>query len=442
MQRTQAKGASAAPYHAPGHESDKEQDEGQDEPPEHCFSRSLDQRDVLEEEDEEDEEEHSRASEACSWSHNSYSFGRAFSTEQACTSQSRAFSSEPCTSQSETCSPPSHRPPPRFSREHREAVAQQQALVLQSTKHAQIVKTNQHMSSKQSKGQYAPSSPLPSRHLSSALKPGPGIDISPLGTPADEPVYENRMVMAAAAMGYSCDESLLREPSYCSSSKPSVQDRLCSLSASSFDGPANSGPIAQGNHSEAVRDGTGGGNMRVSSSTSSLASSSSLSDSGKLGPDVRNKVPDKKQSQGPSAEYKPRPFMGITDKTARFQQQHSVPSPHQAHSWYPLQPIPSDMLCHNMAPNDCEPYAKTVSTYQDQHKPGPHVAMAMSSLQNGNHDFTDKFCSATNCYKESKPPVALPHAYMDKPKPGLVRENPAIHVASIKPKRSFIESNV
>lgn len=440
MQRTQAKGATAAPYHTPGHESDKEQDEGQDEPPEHCFSRSLDQRDVLEEEDEEDEEEHSRASEACSWPHNSFS--RAFSTEQPCTSQSRAFTSEPCTSQTGTCSPPSHRPPPRFPREHREAVAQQQALVLQSTKHAQIVKTNQHMSSKQSKGQYAPSSPLPSRHLSSALKPGPGIDISPLGPPADEPVYENHMVMAAAAMGYSCDESLLREPSYCSS-KPSVQDRLCAPSASSLDGQASSGLVAQGNNSEPVRDGTGGGSMRVSSSTSSLASSSSLSDSGKLGPDVRNKVPDKKHSQGSSAEYKPRPFMGITDKTARFQQQHSVPSPHQAHSWFnPLQPVPSDMLCHNMSPNDCEPYAKTVSTYQDQHKPMPHVAMAMSSLQNGTHDYTDKFCPAANCYKESKPPMALPHAYMDKPKPGLVRENPAIHVASIKPKRSFIESNV
>uniref|UniRef100_A0A8C6V8Q4 Tetratricopeptide repeat, ankyrin repeat and coiled-coil containing 1b n=1 Tax=Neogobius melanostomus TaxID=47308 RepID=A0A8C6V8Q4_9GOBI len=277
--------------------------------------------------------------------------------------------------QSGTCSPPSHRPPPRFPREHREAVAQQQALVLQSTKHAQIVKTNQHMSSKQSKGQYAPSSPLPSRHLSSALKPGPGIDISPLGPP-----------LTSLCMRTAC--------------------------------------------------------MRVSSSTSSLASSSSLSDSGKLGPDVRNKVPEKKQSQGPNADYKPRPFMGIIDKTARFQQQHSVPSPHQAHSWFnPLQPAPSDMLCH-MSPNDCEPYAQTGSTYQDQHKPVPHVAMAMSSLQNGNHDFTDKFCPTANCYKESKPPVALPHAYMDKPKPGLVRENPAIHVASIKPKRSFIESNV
>ncbi|KAK7938513.1 hypothetical protein WMY93_001839 [Mugilogobius chulae] len=327
----------------------------------------------------------------------------------------------------EPCSPPGHRPPPRVPREHREAVAQQQALVLQPTKQAQIVKTNQHMSSKQSRGQYAPSSPLPSRHLSSALKPGPGIDISPLGPPPDEPVYENRMVMAAAALGYSCDEALLRETSFCNSSKPHVQERLCAPSSSSLDGLACSGPVTQSNHSEPVRDSSGAGSMRVSSSTSSLASSSSLSDSGKLGPDVRNKVPDKsKHSQGSREEYKPRPFMGVTIRRHAFSSSTPI--------------SPSDMLCHGMAANDCEPYAKTVSTYQDQHK--PHMAMAMSSLQNGTHDFTDKFCSAASCYKESKPPVALPHAYMDKSKPGLVRENPAIHVASIKPKRSFIESNV
>lgn len=439
MQRTQAKGATAAPYQASGHESDKDQDEGQDEPPEHHFSRSMDHRDILEE-DEEEDEEHSRASEACSWSQNSYSFSRATPTDAPSSSQSGM-----------PCSPPGpSRAPQRFPREQRETLAQQQALVLQTTKQAQIVKTNQHLSSKQTKAQYAPSSPLPSRHLSSALKPGPGIDISPLGPPADEPVYENRVAMAAAALGYSCDENLLRDASYCGNTKPLVQDRLSTQAASSLDGLACTGPVAQGNHADPGRDGTCGapGSMRVSSSTSSLASSSSLSDSGKLGPDVRNKVPDKtKHSQTPSTEYKPRPFMGIIDKTARFQQQHSVPSL-QSHGWLnPLQSINSsdNMLCHNVAANDCEPhYAKTVSTYQDQHKPvPPHAAMAMSNLPNGTHEFTDKFCQAGHCYKESKPPVALPHSYMDgKPKPSLVRENPAIHVSSMKPKRSFIESNV
>ncbi|KAI3355774.1 hypothetical protein L3Q82_004346 [Scortum barcoo] len=337
------------------------------------------------------------------------------------------------------------------------------------------------------KSQYAPSSPLPSRHMSSMLKPGPGIDISPLPPPADEPVYGNRMSLAAASisMGHSCENESLHssQASYssCSSSKGMGQDRLSAHSASSLDGLACSGPGPQGNHTDPGKEGMCGavgsqgggssGSMRVSSSTSSLASSSSLSDSGKLGPDVRTKISDKtKHSQQASsaAEYKPRPFMGITDKTARFQQQqlqqqqqiqqqqhHGLQS-HQSlqsagRSW--LNHSSDGLVCHNMSaigllPVDCElPYAKTVSTYQEQHKPPPpQGAMAMSSLQNGMHamEFKEKFCQAANCYKESKPALAMPHTFMDsKPKqPGLARDNSAIHVASMKPKRSFIESNV
>uniref|UniRef100_A0A673CPV7 Tetratricopeptide repeat, ankyrin repeat and coiled-coil containing 1b n=1 Tax=Sphaeramia orbicularis TaxID=375764 RepID=A0A673CPV7_9TELE len=428
------------------------------------MQRTQTKGDILEEEDEEEEDDdddkeevsqRSRTAEAC-WSQNSYPFNRVPPSEPVNNSHSVG-----------PCSPPgpSRLPPHRYPREHREALAQQ-GLVLQPTKQAQIVKTNQHMSSMQAvggavggrstgpKSQYAPSSPLPSRHMSSVLKAGPGIDISPLPTPADEPVYENRVALAvaSASLGYSVDNDnfLPSQASYasCSSTKALVQDRLSAHSASSLDGLACSGPGPQGNHTDPgkeVMGGTvgsqgaaGGISMRVSSSTSSLASSSSLSDSGKLGPDVRNKISDKtKHSQQASSttEYKPRPFMGITDKTARFQQQTQ------------------HMVCHNMSalglqPIDCElPYAKTVSTYQEQHKPPPpHGAMAMSSLQNGIHvsEFTEKFCQAANCYKESKPTMALPHTYMDsKPKqPGLGRDNPAIHVASMKPKRSFIESNV
>uniref|UniRef100_A0A673CXX7 Tetratricopeptide repeat, ankyrin repeat and coiled-coil containing 1b n=1 Tax=Sphaeramia orbicularis TaxID=375764 RepID=A0A673CXX7_9TELE len=460
MQRTQTKGGLAAAAAASnqatgGHESDKEQDEGQEEPSEHSLSRSM----------EEEVSQRSRTAEAC-WSQNSYPFNRVPPSEPVNNSHSVG-----------PCSPPgpSRLPPHRYPREHREALAQQ-GLVLQPTKQAQIVKTNQHMSSMQAvggavggrstgpKSQYAPSSPLPSRHMSSVLKAGPGIDISPLPTPADEPVYENRVALAvaSASLGYSVDNDnfLPSQASYasCSSTKALVQDRLSAHSASSLDGLACSGPGPQGNHTDPgkeVMGGTvgsqgaaGGISMRVSSSTSSLASSSSLSDSGKLGPDVRNKISDKtKHSQQASSttEYKPRPFMGITDKTARFQQQTQQHHGMQSHQ--------SLMVCHNMSalglqPIDCElPYAKTVSTYQEQHKPPPpHGAMAMSSLQNGIHvsEFTEKFCQAANCYKESKPTMALPHTYMDsKPKqPGLGRDNPAIHVASMKPKRSFIESNV
>ncbi|XP_020499839.2 protein TANC1 isoform X2 [Labrus bergylta] len=489
MQRVQTKGglagaAAALSQASGGHESDQEPDEGQGDLSEHSLGRSVDgQRDILEEEEEEEEEEEAslqdRPTEAC-WTQNSYSYNRVVPSEPGTNNllhQSLSPSSPPG---------PGRLPLHRYPREHREAVAQQ-GLVLQPTKQAQIVKTNQHLSSMQAvggavggrttgaKSQYAPSSPLPSRHMSSMLKPGPGIDISPLPPPTDEPVYGNRLSLASASvsMGHSCENESLHssQASYssCSSSKGPGQDRLSAHSVSSLDGLACSGPAPQGNHTDPEKElmcaaaglQAGGGSsssMRVSSSTSSLASSSSLSDSGKLGPDVRTKISDKsKHSQQASAasEYKPRPFMGITDKTARFQQQlqqqHQGLQCHPSRSW--MNHSSDGLMCHNMSvmglqPIDCElPYTKTVSTYHEQHKPPPpQGAMAMSSLQNGMHakEFTEKFCQAANCYIESKPALALPHTFMDsKPKqPGLARDNPAIHVASMKPKRSFIESNV
>uniref|UniRef100_A0A3Q4HR23 Tetratricopeptide repeat, ankyrin repeat and coiled-coil containing 1b n=1 Tax=Neolamprologus brichardi TaxID=32507 RepID=A0A3Q4HR23_NEOBR len=495
MQRTQTKGglggaAAASSQASGGHESDQEQDEGQDDPSEHSLARSVEgQRDILEEEEEEDAAmQHDRTSEAC-WSQSSYSFNKVLPSESAAASISVGHQNQ---SLSPSSPPgPSRLPPHRYPREHRDALPQQ-GLVLQPTKQAQIVKTNQHMSSMQTgggavggrsagpKSQYAPSSPLPSRHMSSMLKPGPGIDIGPLPPPADEPMYGNRMLLAAASssIGHSCESESLHssQASYssCSNSKGLGQDRLSAHSASSLDGLACSGPGFQGNHSESGKEGMcaaagsqggGGGSssMRVSSSTSSLASSSSLSDSGKLGPDVRTKITDKtKHSQQGSAaaEYKPRPFMGITDKTARFQQQQQQQIQQQQH--HGLQSHPSlqsigrswlnhssdGLVCHNMSTMGLQSVdGKTAGSYQEQHKPPPpQGGMAMSSLQNGMHakEFAEKFCQAANCYKESKPALAMPHTLMDsKPKqPGLARDNPAIHVASMKPKRSFIESNV
>ncbi|XP_067373168.1 protein TANC1 isoform X4 [Channa argus] len=491
MQRMQTKGviagaAAASSQASAGHESDQEQDEGQEEPSEHSLAKSVEgQRDIPEEEEEEVEEasQHDRTAEAC-WAQNSYSYSRVLSSEPV--SNSMGHQNQSLTPNSPPG--PSRLPPHRFSREHREALAQQ-GLVLQPTKQAQIVKTNQHMSSMQAgggavggrsggpKSQYAPSSPLPSRHMSSMLMPGPGIDISPLPPTADEPMYGNRVPLAAAStsLTHSCDENHhSSQASYtsCSSSKGLGQDRLSAHSASSLDGLTCSSPGVQGTHSDAGKEGTcgpvgsqGGGNsnsnsMRVSSSTSSLASSSSLSDSGKLGPDVRTKTKHSQQASS-AAEHKPRPFMGIMDKTARFQQQqqqvqhpqHLSLQSHQPASRSWLNHSSDSLVCHSMSamglqPVECElPYAKTVSTYQDQHKlPLSQGAMAMSSLQNGTHskEFTEKFCQASNCYKESKPVLAMQHSFMDsKPKQtGLARDNPAIHVASMKPKRSFIESNV
>ncbi|XP_014912979.1 protein TANC1 isoform X3 [Poecilia latipinna] len=469
MQRAQTKGsfagaAAACSQASGGHESDPEQNESQIDPSEHRPARSLEaQRDILEEEEEEKDDDEDpvalkrdRTGEAC-WSQNSFSFNRESTDVNSCATP--------------TSPPgPSRLPPHRYPREHREALAQQ-ALVLQPTKQAQIIKTNQHMTSMQAvggrsaggKSQYAPSSPLPSRHMSRKLKPGPGIDISPLPAPADEPVYENRMLLGAASsfMGQSCDsDSLLSsQASYlsCSSSKALGPERLSAHSASSLEGLACSGPGHLGNHDAAAAGPQGGSvnSMRVSSSTSSLASSSSLSDSGKLGPDVRSKISEKKHNQqgGAGGEYKPRPFMGITDKTARFQQQQQPCHPSLqsvSRSWF--NHSSDGLMCHNVStmglqPVDCElSYGKSVSTYQEQHKASlPQGGAVMSGLHNGMHaKELEKFCQVANCYKESKPALAMPHTFIDgnSKQPGLGRDNPAIHVASMKPKRSFIESNV
>ncbi|XP_068613067.1 protein TANC1-like [Brachionichthys hirsutus] len=460
MQRAQAKGglagAAAACYQMSGsHESDPEQDEGQLDASEHSRTRSMEgQRDILEEEEEEEEEQeeavlHDRKAEAC-WTQNRYSYNRFLPSEPSSSNVGRQ-------SQSPSSPPASSKPPPhRYPREHREALAQQ-GSVLQPTKQAQIVKTNQHMSSMGcraagAKSQYAPSSPLPSRHMSSMLKPGPGIDISPLPVPADGSVYANRVSPAAASTstGHSFEIESVHSSQACylscSSSKGLGQERSSAQAASSPNGLACSGPGTQENQPDPAKEGPQGGgstsSMRVSSSTSSLASSSSLSDSGKLGPDVRTKISDKAKQ----VDYKPRPFMGVTDKTARFQQ----PAPPQQHQILPSHQSSRSCWLNQPAKGiDCEqPYAKTLSTYQEQHKPPPpQAAMATSSLQNGMYskEFTEKFCQAVNCYKESKPALAMPHAFMDsKPKqPGLTREkSPALHVTSMKPKRSFIESNV
>uniref|UniRef100_A0A8C7F0A0 Tetratricopeptide repeat, ankyrin repeat and coiled-coil containing 1 n=1 Tax=Oncorhynchus kisutch TaxID=8019 RepID=A0A8C7F0A0_ONCKI len=536
MQRstTQGKpqGATSSSNQAPAnHDTEHKHEEGEEEEMSgHSMAvRGLDGQNTLGMNDVEGEgtfpSQHSdrRGERGEPWTQNIYSINRTLPDTLSLITQQQSTRS---------CSPPSgpsgpgrlshHHYPPREPRE--------------PTKQAQIVKTNQHMSSLQAggrssgaKSQYAPSSPLPSRHMSSMLKPGGlGIDISPLPPPPDEPVYrEQRLSMAAAsqnmAMGHHCERD--SESLHSARASYSSQDRLSAHSVSSLDAqtsgspqdPLNAAGPGQERRKECGGNGVsqalsqgGDGNIKVSSSTSSLASSSSLSESSKLqGPDVRTKTTtDKaKQGQGGTSEWKPRPFMGIMDKKARFlqqqqqmqrellqqeqlqreqlqreqlqrqqlqwqqlqrqqlQQQQLQQQQHQGLQNHPgLQPATGalrswqshsseGLVSHTMsamglqaAGVNCElPYAKIGSTYHEQLK-APSQG-AMGSLQNGMHskEFAEKLCQASTCYKESKPALAMPsHTFVDsKPKqPSLVRENPAIHVASMKPKRSFIESNV
>ncbi|XP_019723722.1 protein TANC1 isoform X2 [Hippocampus comes] len=307
-------GISGTPQAAGGHDSDRERDDTREESSEWSQRRGGE-----EEEDEEDERMRCRSLGTNAGHH------------------------------------PGRLPPQRYPRDH------PQGLLLQPTKQAQIVKTSSHGA----KAQFAPSSPLPSRHMSSVLKPGPGIDIGPLAAPADEPLYGNRVTLTVMTHA----------------------GETASFSSKAASTHLDAEPV---------------GNMRVSSSTSSLASSGSQSDSGKMGPDVKSKHGQ------PGGEYKPRPFMGVTDKTARFLQQNPQPA---ARAW----------INHSVEDDDNDGFGKMATgAYRDQHRPpppplhngGPHAAQ-----------YSDKFI----CYKDAK---------------SLANPGQALHITSIKPKRSFIESNV
>uniref|UniRef100_A0A8C2DAM6 Tetratricopeptide repeat, ankyrin repeat and coiled-coil containing 1a n=1 Tax=Cyprinus carpio TaxID=7962 RepID=A0A8C2DAM6_CYPCA len=135
------------------------------------------------------------------------------------------------------------------------------------------------------------------------------------------------------------------------------------------------------------------------------------------------------------SETKPRPFMGVIDKTARFQQQQG----HHGNlmsgfGWQGL--VPEGLIGHNVGvvmnthsqglTSDLQ-YTKT-SAYQEP-------------IHNSTHtpDFhPDKFHPVPG-YKDSNP---IQQHYDTKHKQAsLARDNPIL-IRSIKPKRSFIESNV
>ncbi|MGH0154957.1 UNVERIFIED_CONTAM: hypothetical protein FKN15_054050 [Acipenser sinensis] len=358
--------------------------------------------------------------------------------------------------------------PPNRHKYLREPLAQQ-GLVKQPTKQAQIVKTNLHMNSLQSGGRSGNKSqspsPLPSRHISSVLKPSPGLQSINLGCSGadDSGTSHGERLASTQNVFLSNAENVLSYHSPQSfSNVTKTAERLSAHSVPSLDIMASTSPGLPGSALETGKESSAGtmsasgsqaSSMKISSSTSSLASSSSLSDSGKLqGPDVRIKttVDNKtKQCQSGTADHKPRPtpFMGIMDKTARFQQlQQSL---QQNRSWHSLS---TEGLVTNtistggiQAVNVELPYAKTGSAYHDQIKTpsqGP-----MGSLHNGMHskEFGEKFCQTATCFKEPKPAVAVLHSFPDnksKQLSHIARDTPVIHVASMKPKRSFIESNV
>lgn len=248
------------------------------------------------------------------------------------------------------------------------------------SRQAQSMKNREYSSSLHTEGrtpQSAGSSPMPSRHRPTSLRAGPCIDI---GSADRGPLGGTREGGAQFGHVEKAESSVEPRGEFCRSSS-----------------------------------------VRVSSS-----SSANLADTSRM----RNSVASADARQ---SEHKPRPFMGVIDKTARFQQQQS----HHGnlvsgYGWQGL--VPEGLVGHN------------VGVVMNTHSSSDHQYAKTSAYQEPIHNSThtpefhpDKFHPGPG-YKDTNP---LQQHYNDTKhkQASLARDNPIL-ISSIKPKRSFIESNV
>ncbi|XP_036174611.1 protein TANC1 isoform X2 [Myotis myotis] len=346
----------------------------------------------------------------------------------------------------------------------REPVAQP-GLVMQPTKQAQIVKTSQHLGSGQAgvrsgsmrlqgSSAHPPPSPMPGR-ISLATTGGRGPHAEGAGT-----------FTAGAAPGRFGERpgpghGVLVQPSesgaaYPLPSKIRSAERLLSQAAVAVDvAPLSQGGPVSGSDmrhpaslASSGSSGSPSSSIKMSSSTSSLTSSSSFSD-GFKGPGPEARVKDKAVHQVPSgtAEHRPRntPFMGIMDKTARFQQQSNPPG----RTWHAA--VPEGLLTHTPAAgpqgsNPEKPSLKQAAGYHSQAK-ACAVATLGGSIHNGApvKELEERKCPVPAHCQDTRISKTVAHLYQEsiaKQQPHLSNEAHRSHLPAAKPKRSFIESNV
>ncbi|XP_035750351.1 protein TANC1 isoform X4 [Egretta garzetta] len=324
-------------------------------------------------------------------------------------------------------------------------------LIVQPTKQAQIVKTNQHLSSiqpgskmgssqcntkTQPSFQHLPQSPLPVRHSKIQHLDGTStLSSGSVSTGPSSELYHEKF------MSSQCSHSQLNEnlSSHSLASKSKTTDRLTAPSQTNFSEARQQSPVSSG-----VSSGSPSGSMVLASSTSSLTPASSFPESIKgLGPDVRLKE-NVHQVQGTVAEHRPRntPFMGIMDKTARFQQQNTQSS----RTWHSQA---SDGSSANVASGGIQSSNfEQFSVKHYQMKMSSAGAAPGDSNQNGVQakDHEEIKCPIPAHCQDTRAPKQASHLYSDaasKPQAHISKEGPHLsHVTATKPKRSFIESNV
>ncbi|XP_013374215.1 PREDICTED: protein TANC1 isoform X3 [Chinchilla lanigera] len=353
------------------------------------------------------------------------------------------------------------------SKSLRETVAQP-GLVMQPMKQAQIVKTSQHLGSVQSglrhgstklqvSSQNPPPSPMPGR-VPTAVTGSRNQSVEGPGT-----------FTVGASCGHFGDrlgpsQSVLLQRSdsgaaYPLPSKIKAAERLLAHASVAADvaPPSQGGPgsCGDGRHPASLgssgsgSSGSPSSSIKMSSSTSSLTSSSSFSDGFKVqGPDARLKDQVVSQVQSGTAEHRPRntPFMGIMDKTARFQQQGHPP--HRA--WHCQ--VAEGLLTNTSAAaglqpaNSEKPSLRQGGGYSSQAKACPVSALS-GGVHNGAQvkELEENKCQIPAHCQDGRKTKSVSHVYQEsvsKQPPPVSSEAHRGHLTSAKPKRSFIESNV
>ncbi|XP_031226193.1 protein TANC1 isoform X4 [Mastomys coucha] len=351
---------------------------------------------------------------------------------------------------------------PGVSKSLRETVAQP-GLVMQPTKQAQIVKTNQHLSSGQSSmrnsntkiqgsSQNPPPSPMPGR-----VSAAPAVS-------RNQHLEGTGPFTAGTGCGHFGDRlgpsqslQLQRNESgaaYPLPSKVKAAERLLAHASVAVDvaPPSQGGPVSCSDVRHAASltssgsSGSPSSSIKMSSSTSSLTSSGSVSDGFKVqGPDSRIRDKGTTQVQGSTAEHRPRntPFMGIMDKTARFQQQSNPPN----RSWHPVAEglLTNTATAAGLQSNSEKPTLKP-GGYCSQAKPCSVSPLSMG-VHNGaqGKELEENKCQIPALCQDNRITKGVPHLYpegISKQPLHVSTEAHRSHLTSAKPKRSFIESNV
>ncbi|XP_074470601.1 protein TANC1-like [Sebastes fasciatus] len=264
-----------------------------------------------------------------------------------------------------------------------------------------------------------PSSPLPGRHISTSLRPAPllGIDIGH-GLANEHSGLSPTELYHPMSPSSSSPPGPLHMYQPRSSSFSRGSDRLSTHSVA-LDGLA----LALGSGMEVRREGGGGGGGTAGSrgSSSSQASSGNLSDGGR-----QQDAPCPIKSSGSfktKPDLKPRPFMGVMDKSVRVQGQQTSGLGRQGQG------------------GGAESFSMSVMEFQglnNEFKRASFQEHLPGSQQQG-REFGERLHQ-----RDARGTASSQLRFPDgrHRQASLTRDNPALHMAPIKPKRSFIESNV